>query len=124
MKKISLLLVFVMLIGIIALTACGGSDKQESDVPKEEPAAEEPAAEEPAAEEPETEETAEQPEIDSEFVAINTILIRPAIIFYRECDYKLIAFCFKSKIMFARISIQRNSIMSCTIIFKHVCLVY
>ena len=48
--------------------ACGGSDKQESDVPKEEPAAEEPAAEEPAAEEPETEETAEQPEIDSELV--------------------------------------------------------
>ena len=68
MKRISLLLAFVMLISVITLTACGGSDKQESDIPEEEPVAEESAEEEPEVEEPETEETTEQPEIDSELV--------------------------------------------------------
>ena len=68
MKKISVLFVFVLLIGVISLTACGGSDKQESEVPEEEPAAEESVEEESEAEESETEETAEQPEIDSELV--------------------------------------------------------
>ena len=67
MKKISLLLVFALLIGAISLTSCGGSDKQESEVPEDEPVAEE-SVEKPEAEEPETEETTEQPEIDSQLV--------------------------------------------------------
>ena len=73
MKKISSLLVIVMLIGVMALTACGGLDKQEADTPKEEPATEELVAEEPTTEELTTEElvteeTKEEPEIDSQLV--------------------------------------------------------
>ncbi|HMT21891.1 MAG TPA: hypothetical protein PKE20_11720, partial [Promineifilum sp.] len=49
-SKFSALMVFIAILAMLALVACGGGAATET--PAEEPAAEEPAAEQPAAEEP------------------------------------------------------------------------
>ncbi len=52
MKKLNILLIFVMLFNVFAFTACGSSDKADTKTTEEKTEAQKPEAEEPETEEP------------------------------------------------------------------------